>query len=333
MNNKLSSLLVLAFSSFSGAQDSAPLDFNALSSPILFRGDAGTAYRDPAAIYHDGVFHLFFTLVRAGDDGRPWMFTATSKSRDLERWTPPRILTPKDRKLNFSSPGNVVRFNHEWVLCLQTYPRPGGGKYGNATARLWIMRSADLETWGEPELLRVKGPDVPVEKMGRMIDPFLFPDKEDPGKWWCFFKQNGVSMSWSRDLRSWTYVGRAEAGENTCVLIDDDQYLLFHAPNNGIGLKRSRDLKTWHDEALFTLGQRDWPWAQGRLTAGFVLDLRHEPAVGQALMFFHGSGPEDERTMFDKFASLGLAWSDDLKNWNWPGKEKPASTLPAAPTP
>ena len=71
------------------------------------------------------------------------------------------------------------------------------------------------------------------------------------------------------------------------------------------------------------LGQPTWPWAQGRLTAGFVLDLRTEPAVGKALMFFHGSDfPEkDPRGGFDNFASIGLAWSDDLKTWAWPGKE------------
>jgi uncharacterized Ntn-hydrolase superfamily protein len=325
MQRKPTFFCILALSAVVVQQAFAAIDFDALSSPILFRGDAETAYRDPAAVYHEGVFHLFFTFVKAGNDGQPWMFTATSTSRDLKNWTPARILTPKDRNLNFSSPGNVVRFNNEWILCLQTYPRPSGEKYGNANARLWIMHSPDLKSWGEPELLRVKGPEVPVERMGRMIDPFLFPDKDDPGKWWCFYKQNGVSMSWSRDLKSWTYSGRVDAGENTCVLIESDQYLLFHSPKNGVGVKRSSDLKVWHDEPLVTLGQRNWPWARGRLTAGFVLDLRKEPSIGRTFLFFHGSGPEDERTMFDTHASLGVAWSQDLRSWNWPGKTEPSS--------
>jgi hypothetical protein len=44
--------------------------------------------------------------------------------------------------------------------------------------------------------------------------------------------------------------------------------------------------------------------------------------VGKALMFFHGSQyrEKDPRGGFDNYASLGLAWSDDLKSWNWPGK-------------
>jgi len=312
------------------ASSAAGVDFTAIKSPIIFQGDAATAYRDPAAIYHDGVFRLFFTLVKTEADGTPFMFTAASQSTNLVDWTAPRTLTPKDRRLNFSSPGNVTRFGQEWILCLQTYPRPNGEKYGNADSRLWILRSRDLESWSAPELLNVKGPDVPVGKMGRMIDPFLLPDKDEPGKWWCFYKQNGISLSWSRDLRTWTFAGRVNAGENPCVLVERGEYVLFHLPKNGVGVKRSKDLQTWRDAGLLTLGQKDWPWAHGRLTAGFVLDLRKQPGVGKCVMFFHGSGPEDERTMFDSFASLGLAWSADLANWIWPGNGAANSLRPRA---
>jgi hypothetical protein len=296
------------------------INLSALTSPVVFSGDANTAYRDPTAVYHDGVFHLYFTLVKSEPGGKPCSYTAWSKSTNLIHWTEPCIFTPRDRALNFSSPGNVIRFRDEWVLCLQTYPRPQAEKYANADARVWIRRSRDLENWNEPELLRVKGPDVPTNEMGRMIDPYLLADKDNLGKWWCFFKQNGASMSWSRDLTNWTFSGRVEAGENVCVLIVADEYVMFHSPKNGIGMKRARDLQQWRDEGLLTLGQADWPWAQGRLTAGFVLDLKSDPRVGKYLMFFHGSGPEDERTMFDNFASLGIAWSDDLKEWHWPGQ-------------
>jgi hypothetical protein len=144
-----------------------------------------------------------------------------------------------------------------------------------------------------------------------------------------------MSMSWSRDLTTWTYAGRTSAGENACVIVDGDDYVLFHSPGNGIGLKRSKNLEEWRDEGVLTLGQKAWPWAAGRLTAGFVLDLRSEPAVGKALMFFHGSDfPErDPRGGFDNFASIGLAFSDDLKTWTWPGKdaaEPPRQTRAAA---
>jgi hypothetical protein len=314
-------ILLLLFAALPGATlATAQPDWAALRSPVLFAGDATTAYRDPAAIFHDDWFRLFFTLVKIEPDRRVYSYTAWSKSRDLVHWTEPRIFTPRDQRLNYGSPGNIVRHGEDWVLCLQTYPRPNGEAYGNETSRLWTMRSRDLENWSEPRLLRVKGPEVPQEKMGRMIDPFLLASHDEPGKWWCFFKQNGVSLAWSRDLENWTDVGGTPGGENACVIRDGRDYVLFHSPKNGVGVKRSPDLQEWRDTGLLTLGQTEWPWAQGRLTAGFVLDLRRDPRVGRALMFFHGSAyPEkDPRGGFDNFASIGVAWSDDLARWSWP---------------
>ena len=307
-----------------GEEAPAAVDLAAIPGPIIFRGDAVTAYRDPAVIYEGGWFRMFVTLEKIMPDKRAFSCIARSKSRDLIHWSEPIVFTPLDQHLNYASVGDVVRYGGEWVLCVQTYPRPNGERYGNENSRVWTMRSRDLETWNAPELLRVKGPDVPEDRMGRMIDPFLLESKDEPGKWWCFFKQNGMSMSWSRDLRNWTYAGRIDAGENPCVIVDGGEYVLFHSPANGIGVKRSRDLKEWRDEGVLTLGQKNWPWAQGRLTAGFVLDLRNDPRVGKALMFFHGSDfPEqDPRGGFDNYASVGLAWSDDLKTWHWPAEKQ-----------
>ena len=292
---------------------------------MLFAGDATRAFRDPAALFHNGWFYLYFTHVITEPPismRHPIAYShvAWSKSSDLIHWTRPVNLTPSNKYLDYGSPGNIIRHNNQWVLCLQTYPRPHGEKYGNKDSRIWTIRSHDLEHWSAPELLRVKGPDVPVEKMGRMIDPYLLADKDVPGKWWCLYKQNGISISSSSDLVTWTPQGRVDAGENPCVVVDRNEYVLFHSPANGIGIKRSNDLKAWRDEGVLTLGQKQWPWAQGRLTAGFVLDLRRDPSVGKALMFFHGSTyPEtDRRGGFDNYASIGVAWSNDLKNWDWP---------------
>jgi hypothetical protein len=295
----------------------------ALASPVLFRGNKTTAYRDPAAVYSDGQFYLYFTLTKIENSGRVFQYVAWSKSRDLMHWSRPKLLTPRSRRLNYGSPGNVIRFANQWVLCVQTYPRPHGEQYGNENARIWIMRSKDLEHWSPPQLLRVKGKHVPREQMGRMIDPFLLQDKDDPGKWWCFFKQHGVSRAWSRDLKHWTFVGSVNGGENVSIIVQDGEYVMFHSPDNGIGVRRSFNLDTWKDVDLLTLGQKDWSWARGRITAGFVLDAREVPGVGRYLMFFHGSTypEEDPRGGFDNFASIGLAWSSDLRNWYWPGKK------------
>ena len=304
-----------------GTKGPSPIRWSQIPSPVIFHGDATTAYRDPAAIYHDGWFHLYFALVKIEPDKRAFSYCAWSKSQDLVHWTKPEIFTPRDQNLNFGSPGDIIRFDDEWVLCLQTYPRPRGEEFGNVDARIWTMRSKDLEHWGKPELIRVKGLGVSPAKMGRLIDPYLLEDKDEPGKWWCFWKGG---LAWARDLKTWTPAGGIPECENPCVIVDHGQYVLFRSRNkpDGIGVMRSPDLIHWRDEGELTLGQKHWPWAKGRLTAGFVLDLRKEPTVGKALMFFHGSKfPEgDPRGGFDNFASLGLAWSEDLQNWNWPGK-------------
>ncbi|MBG98917.1 MAG: hypothetical protein CMN58_01075 [Solibacterales bacterium] len=302
------------------------INFEAIRSPILFKGDAVTAFRDPTVVYDGGIFWLYYSYVLHELDGRGYNYTAYSTSSDLVNWTDPHIFTPRDERLNYCAPGNVIRYEGEWILCLQTYPRPNFQRGGNEDCRIWIRRSKNLADWGEPELLKVRGPEVAFEDMGRIIDPYLIQDKHEPEKWWCFFDDNAVNMSFSYDLNTWTYFDRIPGGENVCVLTEGrDDYLMFHSINghggNGIAMKRSRDLKAWEDTgSLITLGQQGWPWAQGRITAGFVLDLREELSVGKYLMFFHGTGPEDESVIFNTHACLGIAWSDDLVTWDWPGK-------------
>jgi hypothetical protein len=181
------------------------------------------------------------------------------------------------------------------------------------------MQSSDLEHWSEPRLLRVKGPDIRIADMGRMIDPYLVPDKDKAGRWWCFYKQNGVSMSYTGDFENWTYFGRADCGENVCVLTRKDHYLLFHSPSNGIGLKRTPDLKQWKDVTTWTLGQDRWPWASARITAGHVLDLRNVQGVGRYVMFFHGSSKKGmQQHRAHGHGTLAMAWSRDLQKWHWP---------------
>ena len=299
-----------------------------LRSPVLFKGDRQTAYRDPAVLFYHDTLYLFFTLSKTEEDSKVYSYTAMSATHDLVNWSAVRILTPRDQTLDFSSPGNVIRFKNKWVLCLQTYPRPDYTaaqmpRFGSKDARLFLMRSDDLQHWSAPELIKVKGPQVPASEMSRMIDPYLLEDKDEKGKWWCFYKQNGVSMSYSYDLENWTFSGYTESGENTCVLVENGEYILFHSPKNGIAVKRSADLKIWKDWGdLITLGQRSWPWAAGRITAGAVLNLVKQKGFGKYVLFFHGSGPlTEEQGDFDKNSSIGIAWSSDLLHWEWPGDQ------------
>src|SRR5664279_3753449 len=123
MKKLLSILLLISFTCMT--TDAQLLRLNKLKSPILFRGNANTAYRDPAVLYQNGTFYLFFTLVEIEPDSLVYMYMATSRSNDLVHWATPRKLTAKDQNLDFSSPGDIIRFGNEWLLCLQTYPRPG----------------------------------------------------------------------------------------------------------------------------------------------------------------------------------------------------------------
>ena len=168
-----------------------------------------------------------------------------------------------------------------------------------------------METWDPPRPLMVKG-EISLTDLGRMIDPYLIYDRRTE-LWNCFYKQNGISRSVSPDLECWEFRGSFPGGENVSVIEREGEYLMFHSPENGIGVKRSRDLMNWEDTGeLLTFGQREWIWAQGRLTAGFVL-----PYEDVYLMFFRGTGPQDERVNFDNNASIGLAWSEDLIHWKW----------------
>ena len=296
-----------------------------LESPVIFAGDSVTAYRDPAVLFHDNRFYLFFTVSRIIDDS-VYCYTAQSESDDLINWSAPRQIVPNLQDKNYSSPGNVIRFKDEWIMCLQSYPRPGYTadqmpRYGDNNSRLYMIRSKNLENWSYPELMRVKG-NIPFEEMGRMIDPYLVADKDEQGKWWCFYKQDGVSMSYTYDMKNWTPYGSTSSGESVCVLTENNEYILFHSPRNGIGIKKSRTLQNWADwGGLITLGQDEWEWARGRITAGTVVNLSHVRGINAYLMFFHGSGPLTEtQGDFDKNSSIGIAWSKDLIRWHWPGQ-------------
>ncbi len=310
------------------------IDFAKIPDVRIFKGDETIGYRDPAAWYEDGVFHLFVTVC---DPSVPRMTIGHTTSRNLVDWSPVEYVLPMDKRFNWSSPGNIVKDGDERVLCFQKYPTPDATPtkvaFADDTARLYTIRTKDFKTWTKPELIMVKGPNVSEAEMGRMIDAYIA--KGTDGLWWCFYKQQqdksgkfskkarmGVPFSVSPDLKTWTQKGFTDGGENVCVLPDGDSggWLMLHAPGNGIGFKRSTDLVHWKDCGMTVLGQKNWRWAKGRITAATVIDCRAVKGVGKYVMFFHGSGPRKEiEGDCYKNCSIGIAWSDDLKEWTWPG--------------
>jgi hypothetical protein len=182
--------------------------------------------------------------------------------------------------------------------------------YADESARLFFIKTKDFKTFSSPERIYPKGKEVATE--GRMIDPYVL---EKDGEYLLFFKQNGVSVSKSDDLREWSFIGAVDGGENACVIEENGRYILIHSPENGIGIKESYDLKTWQDSGVYTLEQDKWEFASGRLTAAFAmrtpLDIPY-----QYIVFFHGSRA-DSLPETHGAASLAFAYTNDFKSYHF----------------
>ena len=122
-----------------------------------------------------------------------------------------------------------------------------------------------------------------------------------------------ICYSSSKDLTHYRSEGSFVSGENVCVLPDGEGFRIYHAPENGIACQLTRDFLRFSHEPTLFLGQKSWPWARERLTAGFILDGRFEPGLNKYLLFFHG----DESSRFPWCASIGVAWSEDLRHWEY----------------
>lgn len=277
---------------------------------IIFEGNERFAYRDPACWWYKGRYYLFYT-VSEKENGYMFNRLALSHSDDLKTWSQPRMLTPKDLRHNYCSPGNIIEHNGEFILCFTSYPMPFPYEqqcFADQSARLFVMRTADFQNFSQPQILNAKG-NTPIEQAGRMIDPYILPVSDG---YYLFFKQNGVSLSYSKDLISWKYLGRAEGGENACVLPWKDHYLLVHSPENGIAFSVSKDLHQWKEYEFTTLEQEKWPWASGRLTAGFLMEAPSD-AAHRYILFFHASKDVYPETHGN--ATLAYAFTDDLKHF------------------
>lgn len=278
--------------------------------PIIFEGNEKFAYRDPACCYYGGEYHLFFT-VSEKENGYMFNYVAHSVSSDLKSFSKPTLITEKDCSKNFCSPGNVIEHNGEYFISVTSYPMPlpyAERFYADDTARLFFIKTKDFKTFSEPERIYPKGKECINE--GRMIDPFVFKEKNE---YLLFFKQNGVSISRSQDLLHWTFMGRIDGGENACIIKDRDRYLLIHSPANGIGIKESYNLKTWTDIGVYTLDQEHWDFAKGRLTAAFAIPVKGDCNY-KYIVFFHGSRA-DSYPETHGAASLAYAYTNDFKTY------------------
>lgn len=283
--------------------------------PIIFQGTKTLAYRDPTCIFAEGAYHLFFT-VSEKENGKMYNFVAHSVSRDLRVFSPPVLLTEKDCRKNYCSPGNVLRTKDGiYRICCCSYPLPLPFEeqcYADETARLYFIDTRDFVTFSAPRKIFAKGIDCPDE--GRMIDPFVLEDKDIEGRYLLFFKQRGVSLSESRDLEHWSFLRRTDGGENACVLIENGQYHLIHSPHNGIGHKVSDDLVEWRDLGVSLPDVAKETWAAGRLTAAFAMKNEEPQIPYRYVVFFHGS-VKDTTPETHGEASLAMMFTNDFETY------------------
>ena len=68
------------------------VDFSKIPDVRIFKGDETIGYRDPAAWYEDGVFHLFITVC---DPSVPRMTIGHATSRNLVDWSPVEYVLPR----------------------------------------------------------------------------------------------------------------------------------------------------------------------------------------------------------------------------------------------
>ena len=284
--------------------------------PIIFKGNEKYAYRDPACIFVGGVYHLFFT-VSEKCDGYMYNFVAHSTSLDLKSFSAPEIITERDKTKNFCSPGCVIRYGNKYLICVTSYPMPEPfceRWFADESARLFFIETEDFVHFSKPERIYPKGKDCIDE--GRMIDPYVIEDKNDAGRFLLLFKQNGVSISESRDLVNWKYLVSIDGGENACVLNLSDGYLMLHSPENGIGVMTSENLTDWKELGVILPPETKEPWASGRLTAAFAMKNPSTSVKHKYIVFFHGSRA-DSYPETHGAASLAMYYTDDFREFEF----------------
>ncbi|HMF34797.1 MAG TPA: hypothetical protein VKK79_25475 [Candidatus Lokiarchaeia archaeon] len=289
-----------------------------LKNPILDKDHTENKQcRDGALFFHDGVVYLYYCTVEYPKLGQYQFYTDLITSTDLIHWTPPHRLW--DSLLGFSSPGNVFQVGDKWVLCVQTYPIERFHWWGSDSCRVWTSESSDLLNWTFPKMIAPGGSAAHWAKEKRQIDPFILPQD---GKYWCFYKTSGkLGLLVSEDLENWEEASpdrpifaASETPdhttiENACVLEVGDELWMFFSPcynERGIGISRSPDLFHWKFDRYLKFPK--FSWAKSGPTAPSVLDLRAE--CGKWVMEFHAERRQPHH------AAMGLAWSDDLMNWN-----------------
>lgn len=282
--------------------------------------------RDPAAIYNEGVFYLYFTVqfnqsYWSAPEGFQVFVTTTTDFKDFSL---PQPITPK----GYVSPGSVVKCNGKWYISLTRYPWPGA---------VAVAESDDLLHWSEPRVV------VPTchgsywsgsgELYGEIpphgpIDGFLV---QWQGKYYMLYTdaQKGTTtqhlgIAVSDDMQKFTdltpdeplldsdFYNYNKGIENVSMVVDGDKLVLFCSvgmAGQRIAMLTSKDIMSWGklDNTAEVSGLQQ-QWSKYAACAQFVADWRD--ITGYWHMIFMGG----QEAVCERFA-FGMARSKDLENW------------------
>ena len=291
-------------------------DWNGLYNPIY---GWKCSVRDPAAIYHNGLFHLYFTVQfeqqRWGMPEGYQIFMMTTP--DFRTFSYPKPVTPR----GYVSPGNIVYHNGKWLMSITRYPWP---------TAVSMVESEDLLNWSEPRIVipTFHGPYWGNDAHGP-IDGYIFKWKE---RLWMLYsdyakgsRAQHLGLACSSDgvdfenittdapLLDSDFYNSNRGIENASIVADGDRLFLFCSvgmPEQHIAVLESDDIMKWPVlDSSAEIGGLQQEWSKYVACAQFVADWRKE--LGHWAMLYMGTRFKDPyaRMMF------GMAISDDLKNW------------------
>lgn len=292
-------------------------DLAKIKAPLIWKSTEEVGYSHPIAHFCNGKYYFFFTVVHK-NNGDSYKTIAISTSTDLRRYTTPGMLQfgkesqleEPQRKVELFNPSGLVEFQGNYYLCCES------NKNLDGNCDIYLIKSKDLEEFEEPVPI-----DLPGNARGSFQKPYLIKDREQPGRVWCIYQDNGLVSAWTEDMKSWHFASRSTmTADEICVLAREDSYLLYTTREEGVFVWQTKSLETpiWKalgEQKPLSLYRNCHEWACGKLGCSCVVK---DPITGYFLMLYWGareaSLPED--------GTLALAFSADLLHWMTFTKDK-----------
>ncbi len=278
-------------------------DITKIKAPVLKRHTDQEGYSHPVVCLKEDIYYLFYTVTQKTEDGNVHKKIGVSTSKELLRYTKPRILFEEKEEIEFCHLGSVVLFQGIYYLCFE------GRTLQTGEYAIYISKSTDLICFSEPFALSISR-----TAKGECF-PFMVVDKEKSDRIWCLYNDVGVTRSWSNDLDTWHNVGTSSIKfSGLCIVPCIDGYTVFANQKEGIGVFTIDSIEQFllhpceDGPKVLTLDFPYMDWAQGGIRCGSVV---WEERLGLYILFYWGVEKGNDAIA----SSLALAVSKDLSHW------------------